>query len=64
MVTFRDTWEWDVAAGSILVREAGGAVTDGAGDSLWFNGAVPKTNGVMAAAGALHGALLKRRLGH
>jgi fructose-1,6-bisphosphatase/inositol monophosphatase family enzyme len=46
------------------VREAGGAVTDGAGDSLWFNGTVPKTNGVMAAAGALHGALLKRRLGH
>jgi myo-inositol-1(or 4)-monophosphatase len=63
MVTFRDTWEWDVAAGSILVREAGGAVTDGAGETIWFNGPVPRANGVMAATGALHGALLRRRLG-
>jgi myo-inositol-1(or 4)-monophosphatase len=24
MLTFRDTWEWDIAAGAILIAEAGG----------------------------------------
>ena len=31
MLTFRDTWEWDVAAGRLIAREAGAAVTDRAG---------------------------------
>jgi myo-inositol-1(or 4)-monophosphatase len=28
MLTFRDTWEWDIAAGAILIAEAGGTVSD------------------------------------
>jgi myo-inositol-1(or 4)-monophosphatase len=63
MVTFRDTWEWDIAAGAVLIAEAGGAVTDGTGDTIWFNASTPRAKGVMAAPGPLHAALLKRRLG-
>ncbi|MEM8578760.1 MAG: 3'(2'),5'-bisphosphate nucleotidase CysQ, partial [Pseudomonadota bacterium] len=28
MFTFRPSWEWDIAAGSLIVEEAGGVVTD------------------------------------
>jgi myo-inositol-1(or 4)-monophosphatase len=62
MVTFRDTWEWDIAAGAILVSEAGGAVTDGRGETLWFNAPVPRAKGIMAAPTPLHSALLRRRM--
>jgi myo-inositol-1(or 4)-monophosphatase len=31
MLTFRDTWEWDIAAGAILIAEAGGTVSDASG---------------------------------
>ena len=27
MLTLRHTWEWDVAAGSLIISEAGGRVT-------------------------------------
>ena len=30
-LTFRDTWEWDVAAGDIIAREAGALVTERTG---------------------------------
>jgi myo-inositol-1(or 4)-monophosphatase len=63
MATFRETWEWDIAAGAILVAEAGGLATDGRGAALRFNNAVPKAAGVMAAGRPLHRGLLKRRLG-
>jgi myo-inositol-1(or 4)-monophosphatase len=63
MLTFRDTWEWDIAAGVILVEEAGGTITDAAGARIGFNMAPPMAQGVMAAPGALHEALLRYRLG-
>ncbi|MDG4646822.1 3'(2'),5'-bisphosphate nucleotidase CysQ [Roseibacterium sp. SDUM158017] len=63
MVTFRDTWEWDIAAGVILVQEAGGAVTDGRGETVWFNAPVPQAAGVMAGPATLHRTLLRRRMG-
>jgi myo-inositol-1(or 4)-monophosphatase len=63
MVTFRDTWEWDIAAGDILVREAGGTVTDGRGETHWFNAARPQARGIMAAPPGLHDDLLRHRLG-
>ena len=28
MMTLRDTWEWDVCAGSLLINESGGVVVD------------------------------------
>ena len=61
MVTFRATWEWDIAAGALIIEEAGGRVTDGAGGALRFNREVPQLPGVLAAGAALHGILLAAR---
>ncbi len=44
---------WDVAAGALLVEEAGGRVTDFAGGTDWLLG-----RRVLASNGALHGAML------
>lgn len=54
MFTLRPSWEWDVAAGALILQEAGAAVTDRAGGMLRFNNAVPQVNGVVAANPALH----------
>ena len=58
MMTFRDCWEWDVAAGSLIASEAGAEVSDRKGAPLDFNTAAAATPGVVAAAAPLHGALL------
>jgi myo-inositol-1(or 4)-monophosphatase len=42
--------EWDVAAGVLLVREAGGAVVDGAGNPLVFNKPKTSVRGIVAAS--------------
>lgn len=42
--------EWDVAAGVLLVREAGGAVVDRAGNPLVFNKPKTSVRGIVAAA--------------
>ncbi|MBY6202953.1 3'(2'),5'-bisphosphate nucleotidase CysQ [Maritalea mobilis] len=61
MATFRPTWEWDIAAGAILIEEAGGTATDGQGQPLRFNQRHPQVKGVLTAPPKLHAALLKRR---
>lgn len=45
---------WDVAAGAIILQEAGGQITDFAGGKTWL-----KTGEVVAASSDLHGTLLK-----
>jgi len=52
---------WDQAAGSIVVEEAGGKVTDLAGKPLDFNAGRTLANnrGVLASNGPLHGPALK-----
>ncbi|PWW80774.1 3(2),5-bisphosphate nucleotidase HAL2 [Tuber magnatum] len=52
---------WDHAAGSLIVEEAGGVVTDTSGNELDFGqGRTLKTNkGIVAALRALHPAVLK-----
>lgn len=60
MLTFRDTWEWDLAAGALIATEAGAIVTDAAGAPLRFNGARPLAPGAIAAGPALHAALRQR----
>ncbi|SLN42623.1 3'(2'),5'-bisphosphate nucleotidase CysQ [Roseisalinus antarcticus] len=57
MLTFRPTWEWDIAAGALIVQEAGGTVTDRHGRELKFNRGLPQADGVVAG-GALHPALV------
>ncbi|MEO0939397.1 MAG: 3'(2'),5'-bisphosphate nucleotidase CysQ [Pseudomonadota bacterium] len=54
MFTFRPSWEWDIAAGSLIVEEAGGTVTDKTGAPLRFNNAHPALNGVVAATPGVH----------
>lgn len=54
MLTFRDTWEWDVAAGDLICREAGAVVSTLGGVGLSYNNAVPLLPGVIAAGPALH----------
>ena len=61
MITLRDCWEWDIAAGELIVRQAGGQATDMENAPLTFNRPHPKTNGCVAAGTALH-ALLQSRL--
>lgn len=63
MITLRPTWEWDVAAGALIVEEAQGRCSDKTGATLRFNNSTPRLNGMVAAAPALHDSLLKA-LGH
>lgn len=60
MLTLRPSWEWDIAAGALIVTEAGGKITDRTGAQLRFNNAHPALNGVVAAGPHLHGALVGR----
>lgn len=59
MLTLRPTWEWDVAAGSLIAERAGALVTDRAGRRLRFNNnSDPRVGGCVAATPAVHGDLL------
>ncbi|MBF0434950.1 MAG: 3'(2'),5'-bisphosphate nucleotidase CysQ [Magnetococcales bacterium] len=52
--------EWDIAAGTLLVREAHGQVTDKMGTRISFNQPSPKLSAVLSSNGQLHPALLRR----
>ena len=54
MLSLRPTWEWDVAAGALIVEEAGGRITDRRGAALRFNTPGRLLNGVVAAGPRLH----------
>ena len=60
MLTLRDSWEWDLAAGALVALEAGATVTDRFGHALRFNNPHPMTRGVLAAAPGLHPKLAGR----
>jgi myo-inositol-1(or 4)-monophosphatase len=62
-LTFRKSWDWDVAAGSLILTEAGAVVSDGLGQPLHHNRPDPRHDGVMAAAPGYHEVLLRHRLG-
>jgi myo-inositol-1(or 4)-monophosphatase len=51
--------EWDVCAGSLLVEEAGGVVTDARGDPCRFNRRPPRIEGLVAGAPGAHARLLR-----
>ena len=61
MVTFRDSWEWDIAAGALIATEAGAEVSDRDGAPLRFNNPTPLVPGVITAGAPLHAALMARR---
>ncbi|XDA98569.1 3'(2'),5'-bisphosphate nucleotidase CysQ [Sulfitobacter sp. LCG007] len=58
MLTFRPSWEWDIAAGALIVAEAGGTCSDATGQVLEFNRPMPCFEGVVAAGAGMHAALL------
>jgi myo-inositol-1(or 4)-monophosphatase len=51
--------EWDVAAGGLLVEEAGGVMTDLNGSRPRYNGPDPYVHGVLAAPPELHARTLE-----
>ena len=63
MLTLRDTWEWDIAAGALIAAEAGARVTDSRGKRLELNGKRAKTSGVLLANPTLHASLARGMAG-
>lgn len=59
MITLRDTWEWDVAAGDLICREAGVTVSDKFKGLPVYNQEKPALAGMIAAAPILHGGLIE-----
>ncbi|MEM8776772.1 MAG: 3'(2'),5'-bisphosphate nucleotidase CysQ [Pseudomonadota bacterium] len=60
MLTLRKTWEWDIAAGDLIVREARGRTSDRTGGALRFNNPEPTLNGVLVANPSLHGDIAEK----
>lgn len=58
MITLHNTWEWDVAAGDLICREAGATVSDKNKYLPLYNQAEPALSGMLAAAPKLHTGLL------
>ena len=52
--------DWDLAAGALLVTEAGGRATTHLGEDFHFNGDVPAQRSLLAAAPNLHPLLVER----
>ncbi len=54
MMTLRPSWEWDIAAGDLIIREANGISSDRHGQSFRFNNSRPQLNGVIGAGADVH----------
>jgi myo-inositol-1(or 4)-monophosphatase len=51
--------DWDLAAADLLVHEAGGAMTDFAGERVIYNRAAPRHGALLAAGRERHAALIE-----
>ena len=60
MITLRPTWEWDVAAGALMVEEAGGTVCDRTGHPVGFNNPTPQSKGLIATSVTLRDQFLEK----
>jgi myo-inositol-1(or 4)-monophosphatase len=60
MLTLRDAWEWDIAAGSLIAEKAGLVVTDRHGKALRFNTATAQAEGVLALPPGPHSEAMRR----
>lgn len=54
MLVLRRCWEWDIAAGDLILRESGAVCTDRSGSALRFNNPTPLSDGVIAGGAAIH----------
>lgn len=60
LATLRWGFEWDVAAATLIAREAGAEVSDAFGDPLVYNKQDPRAFGVLVTAPAIHAAAVAR----
>ena len=60
VATLRWGNEWDIAAATLIVDEAGGSVTDARGRTLAFNTPEARAFGMLASTRGIHGAAVER----
>lgn len=60
VATVRWGFEWDIAAATLIAREAGAAVTDAFGQPLAYNKRDPRAFGLLVSAPAIHDAAVER----
>lgn len=60
LATLRWGYEWDVAAATLIAREAGAEVSDAFGKPLAYNKRDPRAFGVLVTAPAIHAAAVER----
>lgn len=60
VATLRWGYEWDIAAATLIAREAGAAVSDAFGAPLAYNKRDPRAFGLLVSAPAIHGAAVAR----
>ncbi|MFM9862029.1 MAG: 3'(2'),5'-bisphosphate nucleotidase CysQ [Micropepsaceae bacterium] len=60
MMALSSKHEWDSAAATLIVQEAGGVVTAHSGAALAYNQPVPNHRSLICAGPALHAAILER----
>ncbi len=57
--TVHRRYEWDIAAGALILTEAGGRLTSLAGDVHVFNQSAPYVTGLVGSNGHVHGSMLR-----
>ena len=60
MMALSSKYEWDTAAGTLIVEEAGGVVSGHTGAKLAYNQVVPTHRSIVCAGPSLHAAILMR----
>ena len=60
VLSLRETWHWDSAAGGLILEAAGGRLTDAAGRPIDFAAGPPISAGLIGAGAALHARVLSR----
>lgn len=58
MLSFRPSWEWDIAAGHLIATCAGAVVSDAKGRPISYNSPAARSNGIIAAAPGFHADLV------
>lgn len=60
LATLRWGFEWDIAAATLIAREAGAEVSDAFGNPLAYNKHMPQDFGVLVCAPGIHAAAVER----
>ena len=59
MATLRDTWDWDIAAATLIATEAGARVSDRHGAAMRFNTPEALSHGLLAGPEGVHVGFLR-----